>query len=175
MVTKLTVDTNTLITLGVINGLYGVKGWVKVYSFTAPKENILKYKTLRLKLKNQEIECKVEAGKSHGKGIILKLESYDDRDASAKLLKAEVAIPRDELPELLSDEYYWSDLLGLDVFNLENKYYGRVDQMMETGANDVLVVQGDKERLVPFIQGMYIKEIDLEHKKIVVDWPEDFE
>jgi len=172
----LAVEPDSLVTLGLINGVYGVRGWVKIFSFTSPKENILKYKNLRLKLNSQWLDCKVEAGKKHGKGIIAKLEGYENRDLAAKLIKAEIAVSRDELPELPEGEYYWSDLLGLEVVNLENTAYGRVDQMMETGVNDVMVVvKGDKERLIPFIQGMYVKNIDLEQKQIIVDWPEDFE
>jgi 16S rRNA processing protein RimM len=161
------------ITLGYISGLYGVKGMVKVYSFTGARENILKYKTWRLEKDGKTSFYKLEAGKKHGKGIVAKLETINDRDEAAKLIKANIVISRDELPKLPKGEYYWSDLIGLEVFNIEGKSYGTVDHLFETGANDVVVVKGEKEILIPFIQGDYIKQIDLEKGTILVDWPEE--
>jgi len=168
-------SSEQFITLGTINGVYGVKGWVKVYSFTSPIENILNYKTWQLSKKNQNKAVRLEGGKKHGKGIIAKLEGYDDRDEVAALLKSEIRIARDLLPELPEGEYYWSDLQGLQVSNMANVDFGKVDHLFETGANDVMVVKGDQERLIPFVQGMYIKDIDLRQKTMKVDWPEDFE
>lgn len=168
-------SSGEFITLGSINGVYGVKGWVKVYSFTSPIENILNYKTWQLCKKNQNKTVRLESGKKHGKGIIAKLEGYDDRDEVAVLLKSEIKVARNLLPELPEGEYYWSDLQGLHVTNMDNVDFGKVDHLFETGANDVMVVKGDQERLIPFIQGMYIKDIDLGQKTMKVDWPEDFE
>lgn len=164
-----------LITLGSINGVYGVKGWVKVYSFTSPIENILSYKTWQLSKNNQNKVVRLSSGKKHGKGIIAKLEGYDDRDDVAILLKSEIKVPRDLLPKLPQGEYYWSDLAGLKVINTANVDFGKVDHVLETGANDVLVVKGDRERLIPFVQERYIKHVDLTEGRILVDWPEDFE
>jgi len=168
-------DTTSLITLGSINGIYGVKGWVKVFSFTDPKENILEYKTWRLKKNNQWFTCTLEAGKSHGKGIIAKLEGFDGRDEVAKLMKSEIMVSRDELPGLPKGEYYWSDLEGLEVVNLEEVSLGHIDHMVETGADDVIVVKGKEERLIPFVQEVYVKKVDLENKVLIVDWPEEFD
>jgi len=165
----------TLIALGSINGVYGVKGWVKVYSFTSPIENILNYKTWQLSKNNQNKVVRVSDGKKHGKGIIAKLDGYDDRDDVAILLKSEIKIARDLLPVLPQGEYYWSDLAGLTVINTMDVDFGKVDYVMETGANDVLVVKGDRERLIPFVQEIYIKNVDLTEGRILVDWPEDFE
>jgi len=161
------------VTLGYISGVYGVKGMVKVYSYTGARENILKYKTWRLEKNGKTSVFKLEAGRKHGKGIVAKLESVNDRDEAAKLIKANVIISRKELPKLPEGEYYWSDLIGLEVFNTEGKSYGKVDHLFETGANDVVAVKGEKEILIPFIQGDYIKEINLEQGTILVDWPEE--
>jgi len=168
-------SSDALITLGTINGVYGVQGWVKVYSFTSPIENILKYKSWQLSQKNQNKTVRVESGKKHGKGIIAKLEGYNDRDQAAALLKSEIRVSKSLLPELPSGEYYWTDLIGLRVTNLANIDFGIVDHLFETGANDVMVVKGESERLIPFVQGQYIKEIDLKLGTVLVDWPEDFE
>lgn len=165
----------SLITLGAINGVYGVKGWVKVFSFTDPKENIFNYKTWYVVRNNHRQVCYLEGGKSHGKGVIAKLQGFDDRDMAAKLLKSEVMVSKEELPELPSGEYYWNDLQGLQVINLQQTVLGHVDHMMETGANDVIVVEGEKRRLIPFVQGLYVKNVDLENKVLVVDWPDDFD
>lgn len=162
------------ITLGFISGVYGVKGWVKVYSFTGDQESILRYKTWSLERNGKISKFKLEAGKKHGKILVAKLESIDDRDEAAKLYKANIIVSRDTLPELPPGEYYWNDLEGLDVFNTDGKHYGVVDHLFETGANDVMVVTGEKEILIPFIQGDYIKEVDLEQGIIRVDWPEEF-
>lgn len=165
----------TEIALGVINGVYGIKGWVKVYSSTDPIENILKYKTWRLKQKNQEVVVKLADGRRHGKGIVAKFEGYDDRNRAETLIKAEINVLADELPELPEGEYYWRDLIGLDVINMEGKSYGRIDHMMPTVANDVMVVKDDDvERLIPFVQGVYVIKIDLDANIAQVDWPEDF-
>ncbi|MDH5256487.1 MAG: ribosome maturation factor RimM [Gammaproteobacteria bacterium] len=163
------------IALGVINGVYGIKGWVKVYSSTDPIENILKYKTWRLKQKNQEVVVTLADGRRHGKGIVAKFEGYDDRNRAETLIKAEINVLADELPELPEGEYYWRDLIGLDVINMEGKSYGRIDHMMPTVANDVMVVKDDDvERLIPFVQGVYVIKIDLDANIAQVDWPEDF-
>ena len=168
-------DRSSLIALGAINGVYGVKGWVKVFSFTDPIENILNYKTWNIKKNDQWTTCKLEAGKIHGKGIIAKLEGFDDRTIVEKLLKSEVLVSKDELPDLPQGEYYWRDLEGLEVVNLDESSLGHIDHMMETGANDVMVVKGSEKRLIPFVQGLYVKKVDLEHKLLIVDWPEDFD
>ena len=173
-------ESEQFITLGSINGVYGVKGWVKVYSFTSPIENILKYKTWLLSSKdgknNQNKTVKLEQGKRHGKGIVAKLEGYDDRNAVEILLKSEIKIARDLLPKLPKGEYYWSDLQGLQVSNMDNVDFGMVDHLFETGANDVIVVKkGEHERLIPFVQDIYVKDINLVEKSMKVDWPEDFE
>ena len=165
---------NKNITLGFISSVFGVKGWVKIHSFTGVREDILKYKNWLLEKNGHSFQLKLEAGKKHGKSVIAKFEGYNDRDQAAKLIKANIVISRSALPDLPKGEYYWSDLEGLDVFNVENKLYGQVDHLFETGANDVMVVKGEKEILIPFIQGDYIKSVDLEAKRIVVDWPEEF-
>lgn len=168
-------SSQEFITLGRINGVYGVKGWIKVYSFTAPIENILNYKTWQLSKNNQNKAVSLVGGKKHGKGIIAKLEGYDSREDIALLLTSEIRIARNLLPNLPEGEYYWRDLVGLKVVNVAGVEFGHVDHVFDTGANDVLVVKGKSERLIPFIQGQCIKKVDLNEGVILVDWPEDFE
>ncbi|MGF1548817.1 MAG: ribosome maturation factor RimM [Thiotrichales bacterium] len=163
------------VTLGRLTGLYGVKGWLKVFSHTQPRENILQYRPWLLRIGDQWQSFKVEQGQAHGKGVLVKLAGCDDRDQAARLIGTEIAVERSQLGALGGDEYYWADLIGLSVTNLEGVELGVVTGMMETGANDVLVVeQGERERLVPYVNPLYVKRIDLAGKRMVVDWDADF-
>lgn len=162
------------IVLGQINGLYGVKGWVKVFSHTEPRENILTYDTWYLKRGAAWQPCTVKSGRRQGKSVVVQLEGIDDRDAAAALLGTEIAIQRDQLPPTEANEYYWTDLEGLQVSNLEGETLGRVSHLFSTGANDVMVVKGEREHMIPFIQGNYIKSVDLDAGEIKVDWDSDF-
>lgn len=159
--------------LGRVAGLFGVRGWMKIYSHTAPKENILSYPSWYLLRDGQWKEYKLKQGKTHGKGIVAALEGVVDRDQAATLIGADIAIPRDRLPVISADEYYWCDLEGRRVVNLQGIELGRVDHLFETGANDVMVVKGDSQRLLPFI-AQVIKEVDLAGDLITVDWDPDF-
>lgn len=172
-------DKDEKIVVGKINGVHGVKGWVKVFSNTDPREGITKYNPWFLKHPNinagQWREIKVEAGRPQAKTVIAKLEGYDDRDEALQLVGAEIAISSDQLKPLGQHEYYWRDLIGLRVINQQDVELGVVDSLFETGANDVLVVKdGTQERLVPWTLGHAVLEVDLEQGVIRVDWDEDF-
>lgn len=160
--------------VGKINGLYGVKGWVKLLSWTEPREQILTFASWQLQLDGEWREWKVAEGRPQGKTIVARLEGIGDRDQAVKLLGAEIAVDRDQLPPLKPGEYYWADLIGLEVELLDGRSLGKVDSMMATGANDVLVVKGDRERLIPFIRDQVVREVDLESGLIQVDWDPDF-
>ncbi|WJW74777.1 ribosome maturation factor RimM [Thiohalobacter sp. IOR34] len=162
------------IIVGRISGLYGVRGWVRVYSHTEPRENIVDYRPWYLQGAEGWQPCEVVEGRRHGKGVVARLAGYDDRTAAAALLGRDIAIRRDQLPETAEDEYYWTDLEGLEVVTTEGVELGRVDHLFATGANDVLVVRGERERLIPFVQGQVIRSIDLAAGRIEVDWDPDF-
>jgi len=163
------------LTIGRINGLFGVRGWVKVYSHTEPRDNILTYRTWYLRDGHIWREAELAEGKAHGKGIVARIKGCDDRDAAAALIGSDIAIRREQLHQAAEGEYYWADLIGLDVVTSEGVELGHVDHLMETGANDVLVVrQGKRERLIPYIPGQVICEIDLAGKRLVVDWDPEF-
>ncbi|PLY16716.1 MAG: ribosome maturation factor RimM [Sedimenticola sp.] len=166
-------DGTQWVTLGQISGLYGVRGWLKVFSHTSPRDNILSYPVWTLVQNGKQTTHKLSSGKVHGKGIIAQLEGIDDRDAAVLLLQSEIKVPRTQLPETGSDEFYWTDLEGLKVTTLEGVDLGKVDHLFETGANDVIVVKGDKQRLIPFIQDVVVN-IDLENAVLTVDWDPDF-
>ncbi len=166
------------VVLGKINGLFGVRGWVKVRSFTDPLDNILQYKTWMLNWPNnprqQSTQYQLKQGQNHGKGIIALLEDISDRTAAESLLGAEISVSRTLLQKLPEDEYYWSDLIDLKVINTQQKELGTVNHLLETGANDVLVVkQGRQECLIPFVDPWVI-QVDLEAGQIEVEWEPGF-
>ena len=165
--------TSRHIKVGRISGIHGVRGWVKVFSFTQPRENIINYSPWLLRIGGQWHPRKVISGRVHGKGVLAHLEGVDDRDLARTLIGVDIAILRSDMPELPAGEYYWSDLEGLSVTNQQGEPLGIVDYLFETGANDVIVVKGDRERLIPFVQGEYIKEIDLETGTMIVDWSKE--
>lgn len=160
--------------VGDISGVFGLKGWVKIFSYTEPRENILSYKAWELRKNGVNKPIKVTDGQRQGKNVVAQLEGIDDRNAAESIVGWEIYIARDQLPDLAADEYYWTDLAGLKVFTTEDKELGVVDHLFETGANDVLVVIGDRERLIPFLMGQTILEVDLKNNRLTVDWDPDF-
>lgn len=161
--------------VGQVSGVFGVKGWVKVYSFTDPRENILQYSPWILQKNSQIQEVKLLGGRRQGSLVVAELQGISDRDLAAELMGADILIRKQQLPKAMDGEYYWADLIGLEVHNQEGCKLGKVDHLLETGANDVLVVvDGDVERLIPFLQQSTILKIDLDDGLIIVDWDPDF-
>ncbi len=165
-----------LITIGEISGVFGVKGWVKLYSHTDPRENILSYTPWILKKGDMLKEIKLLKGNKQGKSVVAHLDGISDRDRAAELIGWEILFDKNQLPKAAKGEYYWSDLVGLQVETDQGINLGKVDHLIETGANDVLVVLDDEklERLIPFIQEQVIKKIDLDNNSMIVDWDPDF-
>jgi 16S rRNA processing protein RimM len=160
--------------MGRIAAPFGVRGWVRVVTFTEVPENLLAYSPWHLKREGGWQAVKLVDGREHGKGLVVQLAGCDDRDAAAAFSGTEVGVYRSQLPAPDSDEYYWSDLVGLQVFTTQAKLLGVVDHLIETGANDVLVIRGERECLVPFIRDQVIKSVDLDAGVIRVDWDPDF-
>ena len=163
----------TPVVLGRIAGIFGVKGWVKVFSYTEPREAILDYENWLLKHGDAWQEITVEEGKMHGRSVIAKLANVGDRDAAAEFVDFDIVVPREELPDTEELEYYWADLEGLQVVHRDGRSLGKVAYVMATGANDVLVVEGDHECLIPFVMGKFILDVDLAKGVISVDWEWD--
>lgn len=151
-----------------------MKGWLKVYANTEKKENILAYQPWYVERNKVRQAVKLKAGKPHGKTIIVHLEGVDDRNEAELWVGSDIYIRSDQLPELNEDEYYWSDLIGLKVVSVEGDDFGVIDHLLETGANDVIVVKGDRERLIPYVTGQVVKVVDLKENKMIVDWGADF-
>ncbi len=159
--------------MGRVVGLFGVRGWVKVFSFTDPRQGILDYDGWLLKRDGEWIEKAVLDGKRQGKSVIAQLEGIDDRDTAAEWIDSDIAIARDALPEPEEGSFYWTDLEGCEVATPQGRSLGRVAQVLETGANDVLVVRGETERLIPFVMHDVIVSVDIDNKSIVADWDWD--
>ncbi len=168
-------DGDRLVTLGHVTGAHGLQGWIKVHSDTSPRENIATYSRLLLNQGQGWQSWGLSSGRRQGKNVVLKLKGCNDRNAAEALTGAKIAIHRDQLPELEApDEFYWTDLEGLAVETTEGVSLGEIDHLFETGSNDVLVVKGDRERLIPFIWEQVVQEVDLEERRMVVDWDPEF-
>lgn len=165
--------TTQPVVLGRISGLFGVQGWVKVHSYTDPREAVLDYGRWLLSGEDGWREATVAEGQRHGKTIIARIDGYVDRDQAAELIGTDIAVPRDEMPATASGQFYWSDLEGLRVVHRDGTDLGEVAYLLETGANDVMVVKGDKERLIPFVMDKVVLGVDLDKGEIVVDWEWD--
>ncbi len=163
-----------MVLLGRVTGVFGVRGWIKVHSHTEPLENILNYNPWYLNSAGGWCECRLLNGRRQGKGIVAGIEGYSDRDHAAVLMGCDIAVPRSRLEALGQDEFYWSDLQGLEVVTLDGRSLGRVSHLFDTGANDVLVVEGDREYLIPFVWEQVVKSVDLDGGLMRVDWDPDY-
>ena len=161
------------VVLGRVSGLFGVRGWVKVYSYTEPREAVLDYDRWLLNRNDGWQEATVAEGQRHGKTSIARIDGYVDRDQAAELVGIEIGVPREELPEAEQGRFYWSDLEGLRVVHRDGTELGKVDHLLETGANDVMVVKGEQERLIPFVMEQVVLGVDLDKGEIEVDWEWD--
>jgi 16S rRNA processing protein RimM len=164
-----------MVVLGRIAGVFGVRGWVKVFSHTEPRDGILTYSPWTIGEEGGWRERRLLDGKPHGgKGIVALLEGCGDRDQAALLIGRDIAVRRDWLPRLEQDDYYWSDLEGLRVQTLEGVELGVISHLFDTGANDVMVVKGERERLIPYLWEQVVKQVDLKASRMLVDWDPDF-
>jgi len=161
-----------IIPLGHVSGVHGVQGWVKIHSLTEPREAIFDYQPWLLGDSREEV--RVSQGKKHGNRLIALFENIDDREAAERLVNRPIAVYREQLPESEEGEFYWTDLEGLAVELADGTPLGTIDRMMATGANDVMVVKGERERLIPFVLEQYVQRVDLEHGVVVVDWDPEF-
>jgi 16S rRNA processing protein RimM len=162
------------VVLGRIAGPFGVRGWVKVRSYTEPAEGILGYRNWYVSVPGAgPRKLSPVEGRLHGGLVVARLAGIDDRDAAAALVDCEVSVPRGDLPPTGERQYYMADLEGLEVLTTEGRLLGRLDHFVETGANPVMVVMGERERWLPLVPRC-LKEVDLAAGRIVVDWDPEF-
>lgn len=168
-------EPDGVVVVGRITAVFGVRGEVRVHSLTDPPENLCEYRPWML-ADSAGVwgECEPMGVRGHGRGLIARFKGVDDRDAAQALVGRDVAVRRSELPPTEAGEHYWIDLIGLRVVTTEGCELGAVSHLMETGANDVLVVQGDRERLIPYLPGQVVMEVRTQDRCIVVDWDPEF-
>lgn len=152
----------------------GIKGFVKVISFTEPRENILQYEPWYARIDKQWQPLNIKQVSIEHKFIFAQIEGFPEREQAANLTNIDIAIKQEQLPDLEPGEYYWHQLIGMTVVNLQNIVLGTVAEMIATGANDVLVVTGEKRYLIPFVPEKYVIRIDNKSAQVVVDWDVDF-
>ncbi|MBC54539.1 MAG: ribosome maturation factor RimM [Gammaproteobacteria bacterium] len=168
------------IRLGRVASPYGVKGWVKLVSFTQPRDNIFSYRHFFASRDGAQVALEMDAGKPQGKGLIAHFVGFDTPEAVRELTGLELSVSAEALPELGADDYYWHQLIGLQVLNRAGLNFGRVESLFETGANDVMVVEPDKDsiddnqRLIPWLRDRVVIEVDLTIGRVVVDWEPDY-
>lgn len=159
------------ITVGKIGSTYGVHGWLKIQAYTEFGASILDYQPWYLGQDDNWESIQVQDGKTHNNGIIAKLEGINSPEHARLFTGKLIAITRSQLPDLKPDEYYWSDLEGLTVINQHGETLGTVSYLIATGANDVLVVKGEKiEQAIPYLPGKFVTKVDLAKGEIHVDW-----
>ena len=162
------------IIVGKIGGVYGVKGWLRIVSYTRPKENILTYNPWLVGAESSWDEMVILSSKANARGPIAKLEGVDDRDKAISHIGKNIVLLREQMLDLGPGQYYWCDLIRLNVVNLEGTCLGKISSIHETGANDVIITKGKRRYLIPFIVDRYIKEVDLQKRRVVVDWDPEY-
>lgn len=168
------------VTLGRVGKTHGVRGWLRLYSFTDPASNITEYRRFSTTLGQHGAELVMDQVLEQGNTLVAHFEGYDDPETAQQLVGAELQVDADALPILETDAFYWHQLIGLAVVNSEGQLLGKVARLLETGANDVLVVEATEasidthERLVPYLKGTVIRKVDLESGVIEVDWGADY-
>jgi 16S rRNA processing protein RimM len=162
------------IVIGRFGRPHGIKGFVTVHSFTDPRDNILRYTDWHAYLDYTWQPIKLLSVEVHNKAIVAQVEGFPEREKVARLTNIEIAVAKEQLAELEPGEYYWHQLVGMNVLNQKGESFGKVMEVMPTGANDVLVVQGEKRYLIPYLPGQFIINIDDSQQIITVDWDLDF-
>ena len=172
------------VTLGHIAAVYGIKGWLKIHSNTSPMENILNYSHWILEHDGQLKTVEIDQSRRHGKGLVAHIVGCDDREQARNFSGWQITVNIDDLPEPEDDEVYWHQLENLDVFSRnsegDNILLGKISHLMETGANDVLVIRPSKgsidrrERLVPWLTPQVVLEVNPEKGFVRVDWDPEF-
>lgn len=168
-------EPERFVPMGRLVAVHGLRGELKLESWSEPRTRIFRYRPWRLQHGGSTIQLDDVRGRGQGKGLVVALPGVDDRDAAQALVGAEVQVARSALPEPAPGEYYWCDLEGLEVVTCAGVALGTVSHLLATGANDVLVVRdGSRERLIPFLPGSFVTAVELARQRITVDWDPEF-
>lgn len=170
----------TDIRIGSINGSHGIKGWIKVFSYTDPAEAIFDYSPWFIERGGERRQITIEEGQKSGKRLIARLENVEDRAQADALIGYDIYIQQERLPDLEEGGYYWFQLEGLTVRSASGDVLGEIDHLLETGANDVMVVRptsgsiDENERLIPYVEDEVIIKVDRSAGEVIVDWEADY-
>ena len=159
--------------VGKINGFFGIQGWVKIFSYTEPRKNILNYQPWYSINEGVYEKIEITNGREQSKTIVAHIKGIDNRDQSLKLIGKDLYIDKEQLPKLADGKHYWYELVGFSVINQDKIKLGIVDYLVDTGSNNVLVTKGKKEYWIPYVEP-FLVSIDQENREIIVDWDEDF-
>ena len=159
--------------MGRISGLFGVHGWVRIFDYCRQRGDILGYDTWLLRQGNKWNEVRLVAGRLQANTVVAQLEGCIDRETARTLIGSEISIRSDQLAPPAHGEFYWQDLKGLTVLNMAGETLGVVADLLETGANDVLVVKGESELLIPYTT-VTVDQVDLKDRHIRVHWERDY-
>lgn len=163
-----------LIAVGKIGAPWGIRGWLRVWSYLDPAEQLLEHEQVTVTNSGKQERLVLEQGQVHGRSLVVLFQGLHDRDAAARWTGLEIGVLRSELPPPEEGEYYWTDLIGLRVVTSDNLDLGLVDSLIETGANDVLVVVGERKRYIPYLVGSVIQQVNLKTGVIRADWDPEF-
>lgn len=166
--------TNEIIVIGRFGRVHGIRGLITIHSYTEPRDNIISYQPWYAFINKQWHPIEVLDIESQAKQIVARVKGYPEREQVAALTQILIGASKEQLPALSEGEHYWHDLIGLSVVNLQDQSLGLVQEVIATGSNDVLVVEGEKRHLIPYLLGQFIHQINLEQKVIIVDWDLDF-
>lgn len=162
------------IIVGKLGKPFGIHGWLKLNSYTEPYDNLLVYRPWQICLNGVWKTVEITQTKINGQQLLVKLAECDTPEQAKLYTNCEIAVWREQLATLPKDDYYWTDLEGLTVINKQGKILGKVNHLLATGANDVLVIKGTKEYLIPYLPELFIDKVDLINQQIIVDWDEDY-
>ncbi len=168
------------VVLGQVGKVHGIKGWLRLNSFTTPPESILDYSQLFVEFEDEWQVLEIDQHRQQNNGLLVHFNGFDDPETARNLTGLELVVDAEQLPGLEEGSFYWHELEGMEVCNEAGEVFGVIDRLMETGANDVLVVApyansiDDRERLIPYIKDSVIKSIDATERKILVNWEADY-
>lgn len=168
-------DAGDTVVVGRILGPWGVQGWVQVYSWTDPPEALFDYQPWYLGATEQPVS--LTDWRRSGRRLLGRLAHIDSPEAAAELADCPILVGRAQLPEPQAGQYYWHDLIDLEVVNLQGHRWGRITRILPTGVHDVMQILSEDERtlLIPFVVDRFVREVDLEAGRVLVDWPEEWE
>lgn len=153
---------------------HGVKGFITIQSFTEPQDNILRYSDWHVQLNGVWKPIKLLCVEAHNKNTIAQIDGFKEREDVATLTHLEIAVDIEQLDPLSPGEYYWYQLVGMKVVDSRGHLLGAVKEIMPTGSNDVLVIEGEKRHLIPYLPGQFVIEVNSSQQIITVDWDLDF-